>query len=263
MATSTRSLGCSVLRVFARVTIGASNPAASERFYRTVLAPLEIEPDVQRRELLGWDDFAIAPADATRPATRHLHVAFVAPSHEHVDAFWRAGRDAGYRDAGAPGPRTEYREDYYGAFLLDPDGNSAEAVHHADCRRGGHIDHLWIGVRDLARSEAFYTTVSPHIGLRPGRRWDGGIQFRGAWATFSLVADGRPATEGLHMAFPAPDRVTVEDFHRAATAAGYPGNCEPGARPQHGVGCYAASVLDPDGSSVESAVSRYESTPKL
>ena len=238
--------------MFADVTIRASHQAASERFYRTVLEPLEIEPDIHGRGLVAWGDFAIAHADATRPATRHLHIAFVAPSHEHVDAFWRAGRDAGYQDDGAPGPRAQYREDSYGAFLLDPDGNSAEAVHHADCRRGGHIDHLWIGVRDLARSEAFYARVSPHLGLRPGRRWDDGIQFRGAWATFSAVADGRPATQGLHMAFPAPDRVTVEEFHRAGTAAGHPSNGEPGERPQYGPGYYAAYVLDPDGSSIES-----------
>jgi catechol 2,3-dioxygenase-like lactoylglutathione lyase family enzyme len=242
--------------MFAHVTIRASEQVASERFYRTVLEPLEIEPEMRRGGLVAWDDFAIAQADTTRPTTRHLHVAFVAPSHEHVEAFWRAGRDAGHRDDGAPGPRTRYREDYYGAFLLDPDGNSAEAVHHADCRRGGHIDHLWIGVRDLARSEAFYAMVSPHIGLRPGRRWDDGIQFRGAWATFSVVADGRHATQGLHMAFPAPDRVTVEDFHRTATAAGYPSNGEPGERPQYGPGYYAAYVLDPDGGNIESVVGR-------
>lgn len=46
-----------------------------------------------------------------------------------MDAFWRAGIDAGYRDDGAPGPRPVYGPDYYGGFLLDPDGNSAEAVH--------------------------------------------------------------------------------------------------------------------------------------
>ena len=52
------------------------------------------------------------------------------PSRAHVDEFWRAGTEAGYRDDGAPGPRPQYSPDYYGGFLLDPDGNSAEAVHH-------------------------------------------------------------------------------------------------------------------------------------
>jgi hypothetical protein len=61
--------------------------------------------------------------------TRGLHVGFRAPSREAVDAFWQAGIDTGYRDVGAPGRRTVYGPDYYGGFLLDPDGNSAEAVH--------------------------------------------------------------------------------------------------------------------------------------
>lgn len=51
---------------------------------------------------------------------------------------------------------------------------------------------------------------------------------RGAWATFALIADGKPATRNLHLAFPAPDRLTVEDFHRAAIEAGYRDNGAPG-----------------------------------
>jgi catechol 2,3-dioxygenase-like lactoylglutathione lyase family enzyme len=181
-----------------------------------------------------------------------LHTGFVAPSRAAVDAFWQAGVDGGYRDDGAPGVRAQYRPDYYSAFLLDPDGNSAEAVDHDDTRRGGNIDHLWIGVADLARADAFYRTIARYTGLRLGRSWDTGQQFRGAWATFSLVADGRPPTEDLHIAFPAPDRRTVDDFHRVAVAAGYVSNGEPGERPQYGAGYYAAFVLDPDGNNIES-----------
>jgi catechol 2,3-dioxygenase-like lactoylglutathione lyase family enzyme len=195
----------------------------------------------------------IAPGEE-RPPTRALHVAFVAASREQVDAFWKAGTEAGYSDDGAPGERTQYTDDYYGAFLRDPDGNSAEAVHHGDTRRGGCIDHLWIGVRDLAASAAFYDTIARHTGLRRGRRWDAGAQFRGAWATFTLVADGRPPTENLHIAFPAPDRETVEEFHAAALAAGYESNGEPGERPQYGPSYYGAFVLDPGGTNVESVL---------
>jgi catechol 2,3-dioxygenase-like lactoylglutathione lyase family enzyme len=240
--------------VFDHVTIRASDLAASVAFYETVLRTLGIEASRRGDPLWGWDDFAILAADADRPATRHLHIGFVAESRDDVDRFWQAGVDAGYRDDGAPGERSAYREDYYGAFLLDPDGNSAEAVQHGDTRRGGHIDHLWIGVRDLAAAEAFYTLISRHAGLRPGRRWDGGVQFRGAWATFSLVDDGRPPTEGLHMAFPAADRRTVREFHAAALAAGHADDGEPGVRSHYGPGYWAAFVLDPDGNSVESVV---------
>jgi catechol 2,3-dioxygenase-like lactoylglutathione lyase family enzyme len=107
-------------------------------------------------------------------------------------------------------------------------------------------------VADLDAGAAFYTLVSRHTGLRPGRRWDQGRQFRGAWATFSLISDGAPRTESLHMAFPAPDRQTVEEFHAAPTAAGYASNGAPAERPDYHPGYYSAYVLDPDGANVES-----------
>jgi catechol 2,3-dioxygenase-like lactoylglutathione lyase family enzyme len=238
--------------VFAHVTIRPSDRSVSEVFYRTVLGAIAIEPTHDDPEIVAWDDFALVEVDAEHPPTRHLHVGFVAPTRAAVDAFWNAGVNAGYPDNGAPGIRAQYKTDYYGAFLLDPDDNNAEAVDHGDTRRGGNIDHLWIGVEDLARSDAFYRTIARYTGLRPGRQWEAGQQFRGAWATFSVVADGRLPTENLHMAFPAPDRQTVEDFHRAAVGAGYQNNGEPGERPQYGPGYYAAFVFDPDGNNIES-----------
>ncbi len=240
--------------MFAHVTLRVADRAASERFYRTVLTVLGIEPTHDTIALIAWDDFALIAADAEHPPTRDLHVGFVAPSRAAVDAFWQSGVAAGYSDDGAPGERTQYRPDYYGAFLRDPDGNSIEAVHHGDTRAGGNIDHLWIGVRDLESAAAFYSTVSRWTGLRPGSRWDGGVQFAGAWATFSLIADGRPPTRGLHLAFPAPDRATVEAFHAGATAAGYRSRGAPGERPAYGAGYFASYVLDPEGTNVESVV---------
>jgi catechol 2,3-dioxygenase-like lactoylglutathione lyase family enzyme len=238
--------------MFDHVTIRARHLPGSERFYRTVLSPLGIEPSHTGDELIEWDDFSIMAASGDRPPTRHLHIGFVAPSRAHVDAFWQAGVDAGYEDDGRPGERPQYTPGYYGAFLLDPDGNSAEAVHHDDLRRGGHIDHLWIRVRDLDAAHRFYAAIARHTGLREGRRWQEGRQFRGAWATFSLVQDGTPPTEQVHIALPAPDRATVEDFHRASTAAGYSSNGAPGERPRYHPGYYAAYILDPDGNNVES-----------
>jgi catechol 2,3-dioxygenase-like lactoylglutathione lyase family enzyme len=244
--------------MFAHVTIRAADRATSERFYRTVLSALGVEPTHELARLVAWDDFAILQADSEHPPTRHLHVAFVASSRAGVDAFWRAGIEDGYEDDGPPGERPHYRPDYYGGFLRDPDGNSVEAVHHGDTRRGGNVDHLWIGVRDLDAAAAFYGTIARHTGLRDGHRWEHGRQFRGAWATFSLIADGRPPTEQLHIAFRAPDRTTVEDFHAAATAAGYRSNGAPGERPQYGAGYYAAYVFDPDGTNVESVIRERE-----
>jgi catechol 2,3-dioxygenase-like lactoylglutathione lyase family enzyme len=61
------------------------------------------------------------------------HICFRAESPEVVDAFHRAALDAGGRDNGEPGLRPIYHPHYYGAFVLDPDGNNVEAVcHHAD-----------------------------------------------------------------------------------------------------------------------------------
>jgi catechol 2,3-dioxygenase-like lactoylglutathione lyase family enzyme len=237
--------------VLDHVTIRVVDRRASERFYRTTLGALGIEPTQPTEGSVVWDDFVVAPADVANPPTRGLHAAFVAPSRAHVDEFWRAGTAVGYEDDGPPGERPQYTPGYYGAFLRDPDGNSVEAVHHSDVRRGGHIDHLWIRVRDLDASVAFYTTIMRCAGLREGRRWGAGRQFRGAWATFSLVADGNPVTEHLHIAFPAPDRQAVEDFHSTATKAGYPDNGAPGEGSVLPLS-YSASVLDPDGTKVHS-----------
>jgi catechol 2,3-dioxygenase-like lactoylglutathione lyase family enzyme len=239
--------------MFAHVTIRASDRERSERLYRSVLAELDVAPTRCDGELIAWDDFAILAADSEHQPTRHLHVGFVAPSRAAVDAFWRAGLEVGADSDGEPGERPRYTPGYYGAFLLDPDGNGVEAVVHDDVRRGGNVDHLWIGVRELEDADRFYRTIARHTGLREGRTWDAGRQFRGAWATFSLVADGRPATEGLHLAFPAPDRRTVQDFHAAATTAGYRDNGPPGER-RYAPGYYAAYVLDPDGTNVESVL---------
>jgi catechol 2,3-dioxygenase-like lactoylglutathione lyase family enzyme len=240
--------------MFDHITIRVSDLAASERFYRTVLGALGLEPSSASERMVRWREFMIAAPSEERPPTRGLHVGFVAPSREAVDAFWKAGTEAGYPDDGPPGERTQYREDYYGAFLRDPDGNSVEAVHHGDTRHGGVVDHLWIGVRELAPAQDFYDTIARHAGLRPGRRWEDGVQYRGAWATFSVIADGRPPTENLHIAFPASDRETVDDFHAAAVAAGYESNGEPGERARYGPGYYGAFVLDPDGTNVESVL---------
>jgi catechol-2,3-dioxygenase len=98
--------------VFDHVGIAVSDLAASERFYRTVLSVLGVEPSHADAALVEWEDWAIGPTDREHPVTRGLHVGFRAPSRAAVDAFWQAGIDAGYRDDGAPGPRTKYGPDY-------------------------------------------------------------------------------------------------------------------------------------------------------
>jgi catechol 2,3-dioxygenase-like lactoylglutathione lyase family enzyme len=239
--------------VFDHVGIWVSDRAASERFYRTVLDAIGIAPTHAGEEYTEWEDFALGQAGDERPVTRGLHVGFAAPSREAVHAFHEAGVAAGYRDDGAPGPRPEYGPDYYGGFLLDPDGNSAEAVHHDDLLSGANVDHLWIRVADLDAAVAFYDTIAPYANLTRGnagtepRRQ----QFLDAERdSFSLVAGGTP-TENVHIAFPTDDDAVVHAFHEAATNAGYRDNGGPGERPVYHAGYYAAFVLDPDGNNVE------------
>ena len=116
--------------MFDHVTIRASDREASERFYETVLKTLELEQTYSGEHFAEWGDFSLAQATGEKPVTRRLHIGFVAPRNRNVDEFWRVGTEAGYRDEGAPGPRPQYSPDYYGSFLLDPDGNNIEVVSH-------------------------------------------------------------------------------------------------------------------------------------
>jgi catechol 2,3-dioxygenase-like lactoylglutathione lyase family enzyme len=240
-------------RVFDHVAIAVSDLAASERFYRTVLSVLGVEPVHADAELVEWEDWDIGPSDREHPVTRGLHVGFRAPDPAQVDAFWQAGVDAGYRDDGAPGPRTQYGPTYYGAFLLDPDGNSVEAVHYdrAHAVPVGQVDHLWIRVRDLQASRRFYETIAPHAGLRLARDEPGRVQMSGSNCGLALVRDERPLTEHVHVAFGAREDATVRSFHAAALAAGYEDHGAPGERAVYHPGYYGAFVLDPDGHNVE------------
>ena len=235
--------------MFDHVTIRASDRDASVRFYTLVLRTIGIEPTHSGEHFVEWDDFSLAAANDETPVTRGLHIGFSAPSRADVDEFWRVGAGAGYRDDGAPGPRPQYGDTYYGGFLLDPDGNSTEAVHHDSVRADGRVDHLWIRVADVDASRRFYELVAAHAGFALRRRTAERAQFVGASGSFSVVVG--PATENLHMAFPVGADAAVDEFHRAATEAGYPDNGAPGERPVYHPGYYSAFVLDPDGNNVE------------
>jgi catechol 2,3-dioxygenase-like lactoylglutathione lyase family enzyme len=235
--------------VFDHVTIRASDGEASRRFYETVLPTLGIERTHADEHFTEWDDFSLAEAHGEQRVTRGLHIGFAAPSREHVDEFWRVGTEAGYSDDGKPGLRPLYRDDYYGAFLLDPDANSMEAVHHGSLRRDGVVDHLWFRVADVAASKHFYELVAPHAGFRLRHDSPYRAQFVGGTGSFSVVF-GTP-TEHFHMAFQVGDNAAVEAFHQAVVGAGYRDNGPPGERPMYHAGYYGAFVLDPDGNNVE------------
>jgi catechol 2,3-dioxygenase-like lactoylglutathione lyase family enzyme len=243
--------------MFDHVTIRVSDLDESRRFYGTAFDVLGFGEPTTDGHFYEWNDFSIAQAEDDRAVTRHLHLGLVGRSHELVDEFWRTLTEEGFRDDGAPGPREQYRPGYYGGFVLDPDGNSVEAVYKDNLRTdGGCIDHLWMRVRDVDASVAFYETVGPVLGFRLQLREHGWAHFRGRVGSFTVTSPeedwsvARPLTENVHVAFPARDNATVDEFHRVALAAGYRDNGAPGEREYH-PGYYGAFVLDPDGNNVE------------
>jgi catechol 2,3-dioxygenase-like lactoylglutathione lyase family enzyme len=191
--------------VFDHVTIGAADLAASRAFYATVLAELGVRRTDDDPAIARWHDVSLARAGGDRAVTTGLHLGLRAPAgRAQVEAFWRAGVGAGHPDDGAPGPRPQYGPDYVGAFLRDPDGNSAEAVVHGNLRGDGVIDHLWIRVADVAASRAFYDALAPRAGFRAVEARDDLVRYspgpgRGS---FTILA-GEPTTP-FHLALLAP-----------------------------------------------------------
>jgi catechol 2,3-dioxygenase-like lactoylglutathione lyase family enzyme len=114
------------------VVLNVSDYEASKRFYVGALEPLgyEVILEFQRMVGLGSEgkpDLWIGERD--KPSAP-VHVALASPDRRTVDAFYSAALAAGGRDNGSPGLRPMYHEHYYGAFVLDPDGNNIEAVCH-------------------------------------------------------------------------------------------------------------------------------------
>jgi catechol 2,3-dioxygenase-like lactoylglutathione lyase family enzyme len=120
-------------RVFDHVDVQASDYADSVRFYETVLATLGI-PRVAEGD--DWTCFTNLNVADRRPPTQNVHLCFYARQKKQVDAFHRAGVEAGFRSNGEPGYR-DYGAGYYAAYLLDPDGNNVEALY----RDLGNIGH--------------------------------------------------------------------------------------------------------------------------
>jgi len=119
-----------------------SDPVSSRRFYDAALAPLgyRIGYDAMHDGVgvLGFgtdlpgNGFKIDTwfINNTVPVSGPTHLCWRASSRAEVDAFYAAAMAAGGRDHGAPGVREHYHPHYYGAFVLDPDGNNVEAVCH-------------------------------------------------------------------------------------------------------------------------------------
>jgi catechol 2,3-dioxygenase-like lactoylglutathione lyase family enzyme len=237
--------------VWDHVAVVVSDLDAARRFYGLAFETLGYDDGYHGRAESEWEDFCFGVRDE-RPVSRGLHVGFLANSRDAVDAWWRTMTEAGYESDGEPGPRPQYSPAYYGAFVLDPDGNSVEAVHHGEQRDGeGHIDHIWVRVADLAATKRFYETIAPAVGIRVFGEQPGRFHIAGGSRSSGFVHDGRLRSENLHLAFGVDDNASVDEFHRVAVAAGYEDNGPPGERPVYHEGYYGAFVFDPDGHNVE------------
>lgn len=116
-----------------------SNFEVSKRFYTAALAPIGYQLIMEvPSELTGHGDaagFGEPPKPdfwigAGTPNVPPIHIAFRVTNCALVDAFYKAAIAAGGKDNGAPGLRPHYHPNYYGAFVLDPDGHNIEAVCH-------------------------------------------------------------------------------------------------------------------------------------
>ena len=121
------------------VSIGVSNIERSKAFYDQALKPLGIERLYaedgygQGRKAFFW----IGLREAVRTGS---HIAIAAKDHAAVDALHAAALSVGGRDNGGPGLRLRYHADYYGAFVLDPDGHNIEAVCRRPAQQGAFRD---------------------------------------------------------------------------------------------------------------------------
>jgi catechol 2,3-dioxygenase-like lactoylglutathione lyase family enzyme len=113
------------------IGVAVTDLARSIAFYERALAPLGYVVHMKFEQFAGFavhgkPDFWIGAGERTQP----IHVAFRAKGRAEVRAFYEAAMAAGGKDNGPPGIRAQYHPDYYGAFVLDPDGHNIEAVCH-------------------------------------------------------------------------------------------------------------------------------------
>jgi catechol 2,3-dioxygenase-like lactoylglutathione lyase family enzyme len=124
-------------RLIDHIQLVVRDLSASRTFYAAILDVLGIPMGGSSEEYFWADELFVSTAESEaaqgRLTGRH-HLAFQAQDRAMVDAFYRAALEHGGKDNGAPGERP-YHPGYYAAFVLDPDGNNIEAVHHGDAVR--------------------------------------------------------------------------------------------------------------------------------
>lgn len=117
------------------------------------------------------------------------------------------------------------------------------------------INHISIGVGDIAKARTFYDAALAPLGYTCKSDGADALGYGAAAVSFWILRSKRPVAaderSGLHICFDAPSRKSVDAFHRAAIAAGGRDNGAPGLRADYGPGYYAAFVVDPHGYRLE------------
>jgi catechol 2,3-dioxygenase-like lactoylglutathione lyase family enzyme len=118
--------------VFDHVGFGVTDLAQSKAFFVRALQPLGVAVAMEGPYGVGLGkngkpSLWLSP---TKETPAHLHIAFAADTRSDVDAFYEAALAAGGKDNGPPGIRAHYHPNYYGAFIIGPDGHNIEAVCH-------------------------------------------------------------------------------------------------------------------------------------
>jgi catechol 2,3-dioxygenase-like lactoylglutathione lyase family enzyme len=124
-------------RLIDHIQLVVRDLSASRRFYEAIFDALKIPIGGVGEDFFWVDEFVVSSIDSEAAAgklTGRHHVAFQASDNAMVEAFYKAGLDAGGKDNGAPGLRP-YHPGYFAAFLIDPDGNNIEAVYHGAAKR--------------------------------------------------------------------------------------------------------------------------------
>lgn len=118
--------------MFDHISFGVTNLAESKAFYLKALEPLGIKVamDGPYGVGMGRDNKPSLWLSETAEHPAHLHLAFAAESRKQVDEFYKAAIASGGKDNGAPGLRPHYHANYYGAFVIGPDGHNVEVVCH-------------------------------------------------------------------------------------------------------------------------------------
>lgn len=118
----------------AHIGFTVSDITKVKEMYSKALSPLGLSIQMEGHGYVGFGSngsnllWLGEPSEKHSVVAKDIHVAFLGDTKEAVDAFYKAGLEAGFKDNGAPGIREHYAPNYYAAFLIDNDGNNIEAV---------------------------------------------------------------------------------------------------------------------------------------